>query len=303
MKKSIIAFYKFVDINDPNALKIDLKNFLKETSILGTIILSKEGINGMCSSNEFEIKSFKGFLLKNSLFSDLEIKESFYLKAPFKKMSIKIKDEIVPIGDEEVKPNIKVGKYVEPEKWDEFISNEDVVVIDTRNDFEVELGSFEGSVNPKTKSFREFPVWWEKNKNKYQGKKIAMFCTGGIRCEKSTSYLINHGATEVFHLKGGILNYFEKLEVSEKNKWKGECFVFDQRVSLTPQLMAGSFELCFGCRNPINEKDKKDFSYEPGVSCPKCHKSKSEKKILGLRERQKQTYLKFEREKKKVISL
>jgi Predicted sulfurtransferase len=152
-------------------------------------------------------------------------------------------------------------------------------------------------VNPKTKSFREFPVWWEKNKNKYQGKKIAMFCTGGIRCEKSTSYLINHGTTEVFHLKGGILNYFEKLAVNEKNKWKGECFVFDQRVSVTPQLMAGSFELCFGCRNPINEKDKTDFFYEPGVSCPKCHNTKSEKKILGLRERQKQIYLKFEREK------
>ena len=299
MKKSIIAFYKFVDIKDPNVLKIDLKNFLKETSILGTIVLSKEGINGMCSSDKFEIESFKDFLFKKPLFSDLEIKESFYFEAPFKKMSVKTKDEIVPIGDQEVKPTIKVGKYVEPEKWDEFISNDDVVVIDTRNNFEIELGSFEGSVNPKTKSFREFPLWWRKNKNKFHGKKIAMFCTGGIRCEKSTSYLINNGVKDVFHLKGGILNYFEKQSVNKKNKWKGECFVFDQRVSLTPQLMAGSFELCFGCRNPINEKDKANDFYEPGVSCPKCHNTKPEKKILGLRERQKQIYLKFRREKRK----
>ena len=303
MRKSIIAFYKFVDINDPNLLKSDLNFFLKGTSILGTIILSKEGINGMCSSNEIEIKSFKDFIFKNILFSDIDIKESFYEETPFKKMSIKIKNEIVPIGDEEVKPSIKVGKYVEPEKWDEFISHEDVVLIDTRNDFEVKLGSFYGSVNPETKSFREFPLWWRKNKDKYQGKKIAMFCTGGIRCEKSTSYLINNGVKDVFHLKGGILNYFEKLRLNEKSKWKGECFVFDQRVSLTPELMAGNFELCFGCRNPINEKDKVQECYEPGVTCPNCHDIKSEKKKSGLRERQKQALLNFMRKKKKVMSL
>ena len=303
MRKSVIVFYKFVDINDPYALKMDIENFLKESSILGTIILSKEGINGMCSSNRSEIESFKDFLFKKELFSDLDIKQSYHEKSPFKKMSLKIKSEIVPLGDKEVKPSIKVGKYVEPEKWDEFISSQDVVVIDTRNDFEIKLGSFHGSVNPKTKSFREFPLWWKKNKDKYQGKKIAMFCTGGIRCEKSTSYLINNGTEEVFHLKGGILNYFEKLKVNEKNKWKGECFVFDQRVSLTPELMVGSFGLCFGCRNPISEKDKLAACYEPGVSCPKCQNTKSEKKILALRERQKQALLNFMREKKKVMSL
>ena len=302
MNKTIIAFYKFVEITDLKKVKIDLTNLLENTSTFGTIILSKEGINGMCSSTQPEINLLKDFFRNSTLFKNIDIRESFHKENPFKKLSIKIKKEIVPIGDSKVKPALKVGKYVDPEHWDDFISGNDVIVIDTRNDFEVNLGSFRGSINPQTKCFREFPTWWKNNKDQFEGKKIAMFCTGGIRCEKSTSYLINDGKREVFHLKGGILNYFEKLRSPERSRWQGECFVFDQRVTLTSELNAGKYELCFGCRNPINEADKSHEQYEQGVACPKCYSTKPEKRIMGLRERQKQTLLKFER-KKKAMSL
>jgi UPF0176 protein len=238
-------------------------------------------------------------LNKSSIFKNIDIKKSFYRENPFKKLSIKIKQEIVPMGDPEVRPAVNVGEYIDPADWDNFILDKNTVVIDMRNDFEVKMGSFEDSVNPGTENFRDFPAWWQKNKRSFGGKKIAMFCTGGIRCEKSTSYIIKDGTSEVFHLKGGILNYFEKIVPSEKSKWQGECFVFDQRVSLTNELNSGSFELCFGCRNPITKADKKHRYYEHGVTCPKCHCNKNEKQMLSLRERQKQISLKAERTKKR----
>ena len=288
MTKTILAFYKFLHLKNPQKEKAKLAAFLEENSTVGTIILSNEGINGMCSLDQDKTEKVKSFLKKNFTLTRSDFKENHVSSNVFKKLSVKVKKEIVPLGLPEIDPTALVGTYIEPEEWDSFISKKEVVTIDTRNDFEVKLGTFEGSVNPQTVSFHEFSEWWKDKGKAFKNKKIAMFCTGGIRCEKATSFLKSEGLKNVYHLKGGILNYFDKVGNSETSKWKGDCFVFDQRVTVNRHLEPGNYELCHACRSPLRLTDKNHEHYEKGVSCHKCFGTKTDKKISSLKERKKQ---------------
>ena len=298
MTKTVLAFYKFVNLQNPQEEKEKLTSFLKENSTVGTIILSNEGINGMCSLDKERTEKVKSFLCENFNLTVPDFKENTTGSNVFKKLSIKVKKEIVTLGLPEINPAAIVGTYIEPEEWDAFISERDVVTIDTRNDFEVKLGTFEGSLNPQTISFHEFPKWWKDKRKALKNKKIAMFCTGGIRCEKATSFLKTEGVEEVYHLKGGILNYFDKVGNSPESKWKGDCFVFDQRVTVNTHLEPGDYELCHACRSPLKFNEKNHVHYEKGISCHKCFGTKTDKKISSLRERKKQIELLKDRRSK-----
>ena len=298
MTKTILAFYKFLHLKNPQKEKAKLAAFLEENSTVGTIILSNEGINGMCSLDQDKTEKVKSFLKQNFTLTRSDFKENLVSSNVFKKLSVKVKKEIVTLGVPEIDPTAIVGTYIEPEEWDSFISKKEVITIDTRNDFEVELGTFEGSVNPQTVSFHEFVEWWKDKGKALKNKKIAMFCTGGIRCEKATSFLKSEGLEEVYHLKGGILNYFDKVGNSETSTWKGDCFVFDQRVTVNSHLEQGDFALCHACRSPLALTDKDHEHYEKGISCHKCFGTKTDKKILSLRERKKQIDLLKDRRSK-----
>jgi len=298
MTKTVLAFYKFLRLQNPQIEKERLVSFLEENLAVGTIILSNEGINGMCSLDQDKTEKVKSFLQQNFTLTGSEFKENRVRSNVFKKLSIKVKKEIVTLGLPEIDPTAIVGTYIEPEEWDTFTSEKEVITIDTRNDFEVNLGTFEGSVNPKTKSFHEFSRWWKDKSKTFKNKKIAMFCTGGIRCEKATSFLKAEGVEEVYHLKGGILNYFDKVGNLPTSKWKGDCFVFDQRVTVNTNLEAGEYELCHACRSPLRMIDKNHEHYEKGISCHKCFGTKTDKKISSLRERKKQIDLLKDRRSK-----
>ena len=298
MTKTVLAFYKFLRLQNPQIEKERLVCFLEENLAVGTIILSNEGINGMCSFDQDKTEKVKSFLQQNFTLTGSEFKENRVRSNVFKKLSIKVKKEIVTLGLPEIDPTAIVGTYIEPKEWDTFISEKEVITIDTRNDFEVNLGTFEGSVNPKTKSFHEFSRWWKDKSKTFKNKKIAMFCTGGIRCEKATSFLKAEGVEEVYHLKGGILNYLDKVGKLSTSKWKGDCFVFDQRVTVNTNLEPGEYELCHACRSPLRLIDKNHKHYEKGISCHKCFGTKTTKKILSLRERKKQIELLKDRRSK-----
>ena len=298
MTKTVLAFYKFLRLQNPQIEKERLVSFLEENLAVGTIILSNEGINGMCSLDQDKTEKVKSFLQQNFTLTGSEFKENRVRSNVFKKLSIKVKKEIVTLGLPEIDPTAIVGTYIEPEEWDTFISEKEVITIDTRNDFEVNLGTFEGSVNPKTKSFHEFSRWWKDKSKTFKNKKIAMFCTGGIRCEKATSFLKAEGVEEVYHLRGGILNYLDKVGKLSTSKWKGDCFVFDQRVTVNTNLEPGEYELCHACRSPLRLIDKNHKHYEKGISCHKCFGTKTTKKILSLRERKKQIELLKDRRSK-----
>ena len=298
MKKSILAFYKFVHLPNPHGKKETLVSFLEETSTVGTIILSKEGINGMCSLDVVNVEQVKSFLQRNFSLESSDFKVNLSNSNVFKKLSVRVKKEIVTLGRPDINPAVSVGTYIEPEEWDSFISKKEVVTIDTRNDFEVELGTFKGSVNPKTASFHEFSKWWRDKSKFLKNKKIAMFCTGGIRCEKATSFLKSEGLEDVYHLKGGILNYFDKVGSSDTSRWRGDCFVFDQRVTVNPNLQQGEYELCHAFRGTLCLNDKNHIHYEKGISCHNCFGTKTEKKISSLKERKKQFELTKDRTSK-----
>ena len=288
MKKiKILAFYKFTIFEDLPELRSALLRYCQANSVLGSVLISNEGINGTIAGAEKNIDLVLSFFQKLPGCKHLDYKVSFASEEPFLKLRVRLKKEIVTMGKPEVKPSEAVGHYVSPKDWNRFIKQDDVVIIDTRNDYEVAIGTFNGSVNPKTKKFRDFPDWWAKNAERYKDKIIAMFCTGGIRCEKSTNYLIQNDHKNVFHLKGGILKYLEDIPV-EESEWKGECFVFDQRVSVQHGLVKGSYNLCFACRAPISQADKEFPEYEEGVSCHNCWKQHSLKRKEGFRERQRQ---------------
>ena len=298
MTKTVLAFYKFMNLQNPLEEKEKLTAFLKEHSTVGTIILGNEGINGMCSLDKDKSEKVKSFLCQNFKLTEPEFKENIAVSNVFKKLSVKVKKEIVTLGLPEIDPAASVGTYIEPEEWDSFISEKEVITIDTRNDFEVNLGTFEGSVNPKTISFHQFSRWWKDKSKDLKNKKIAMFCTGGIRCEKATSFLKAEGVKDVYHLKGGILNYFDKVGNLPTSKWKGDCFVFDQRVTVNTYLEPGDYELCHACRSPLRLIDKNHEHYEKGISCHKCFGTKTDKKISSLRERKKQIELLKDRRSK-----
>jgi UPF0176 protein len=287
---TIAALYHFSPISDLPSLQKSLRSKCESLEIKGTLLLAYEGINGTVAGSKSSIDQLLVFLGTLPEFSGLEWKLSQSSDEPFNKLKVRLKKEIVTMGQANVDPRGAVGQYVEAENWNDFINSDDVVVIDTRNDYEVAIGTFEGAINPETKSFRDFPAWWEKNKKRFENQRIAMFCTGGIRCEKSTSYLKGQGVEDVFHLKGGILKYLEKIPENEST-WNGECFVFDGRVSVGHGLEVGPHQMCFGCRRPIMPEDIKKDDFELGVSCHQCFKETSHQDKERFRERQKQIEL------------
>ena len=289
----VSTFYKFIQLNKINEIKELLNGYLKDLNIKGTILLAGEGINGTICGGDKDTLIFFEKITLFSQFKDLEPKYSVCNTNPFLRMKVRLKSEIVNIGNKQVNPEKLIGKYIKPLQWNKIINDKDTMIIDTRNNYEVSIGTFKNSINPKINSFREFPNWVKKNlidKKVSKSKKIAMFCTGGIRCEKSTSYLKKIGYENVFHLEGGILKYLEKVSNLE-SKWLGECFVFDYRVSVQHGLKVGNFEMCFACRMPLSEENKKHRLFEEGKSCHYCYNKTSKSQKLRFKERQKQVLL------------
>jgi UPF0176 protein len=286
----VAALYKFVSLPDYRELQAPLLSFCRLQEIKGTLLLAQEGINGTISGYRQQIDAVLAFLRADSRFADLEHKESYTETPPFERMKVRLKTEIVTLGLPEINPNEKVGIYVEPEAWNDLISNPEVTVIDTRNDYEVTIGTFKGAENPQTQTFRDFPQYVKQHLDSSKQKKVALFCTGGIRCEKASSYLLSQGFEEVYHLKGGILKYLEAVP-PEESLWEGECFVFDERVAVGHGLEIGSHELCFCCGHPISEGDKSSPKYEEGISCSECLDSLTEEKRLRQQEKWKQYQL------------
>ena len=297
----VATLYKFSEIDNPLEIQIPLKKTLKELSIYGTILVGSEGINGTIAAEDKEnlnraliyLRGLKGF-------EDLDIKFSDSKKNPFIRLKIKLKDEIVTIGDKSIDPIKTAGEYVKPEDWNSLLQEDDILLIDTRNDYEYSIGTFRDSINPKTKKFRDFPKWLKEQdftKEDKNNKKVAMFCTGGIRCEKASSLMKNEGFKKVYHLKGGVLKYFESVS-KDKSLWDGECFVFDDRVSVKHDLSIGDYDMCHGCRMPITENDKKTKKYIRGVACPNCFDQTTEEQKSRYKSRQKQMELAKQRNQK-----
>lgn len=287
---TIAALYHFTRFSDPDALRGPLLDLCLAQEVKGSLLLAREGINGTIAGPRAGIDAVLAHIRALPGCSDLEWKEATATDAPFGRMKVRLKKEIVTMGQPDVDPKARVGNYVEPEDWNDLIRSDDVVVIDTRNDYEVAIGTFEGAIDPETSSFREFPAWVEANKDRFHNKRVAMFCTGGIRCEKSTNFLLGQGVEDVYHLKGGILRYLEEVP-EQDSSWQGECFVFDNRVSVGHGLKEGPHELCHGCRRPLLPEDKSRPEYEAGVSCHMCINETSEADKARFRERQKQMQL------------
>ena len=288
----VIAFYKFVSLPDYEELREPLLKVCKENEIKGTILLAPEGINGTIVGLPEGIRNLLAWLQSDDRLADLEHKESYISThdKTFYRMKVRLKKEIVTLGLSDIDPTDKVGTYVEPDKWNELINDPEVILIDTRNDYEVEIGSFKGAIDPHTKSFSEFPEWVRENLDSSQHRKVAMFCTGGIRCEKATSFMLKEGFEEVYHLKGGILKYLEAVN-EEESTWEGECYVFDHRVAVDHSLSPGSYDLCYACRRPLSDEDKDSPDYTYGISCHRCVNEFSEGDRLRFAERARQIEL------------
>ncbi len=287
---TIAALYKFTRFDDPAAFKTPLAKLACAQGVKGSLLIAREGINGTIAGPRAGIDAVLAHIRDLPGCADLEWKESTAQTMPFGKLKVRLKREIVTMHQPDVDPTAAVGHYIEPKDWNDLISADDVVVIDTRNDYEVEIGTFQNAIDPKTASFGEFPAWWEDNKDRFHNKRVAMFCTGGIRCEKSTNYLLSQGVQDVFHLKGGILKYLEEIS-EEDSLWQGECFVFDRRVSVGHGLKPGPYNLCHACRRPLSEADKARPEYEAGVQCHRCKAEYSEADRARFRERQHQILL------------
>jgi UPF0176 protein len=285
----VAALYCFTPFEDPAAIREPLLAICEEARTKGTLLLANEGINGTIAGSDNAIGAVVDHIRSLPGCAGLDVKYSYASEAPFHRMKVRLKREIVTMGEPSVDPRESVGRYVAPEDWNDLISDPDTIVIDTRNDYEVAVGTFEGAVDPETTSFREFPKWFRDNREELlEGKKkVAMFCTGGIRCEKSTSFLRGEGVEDVYHLKGGILKYLETVPETE-SKWHGDCFVFDERVTVKHGLEEGDYHLCRACRRPITDEDMAHEHYVEGVSCPYCYDEKSEAQRARYAERQRQ---------------
>ncbi|MEB8432099.1 rhodanese-related sulfurtransferase [Cocleimonas sp. KMM 6892] len=289
-KYVVCALYHFVILEDFEALRDPLHQVMEDNGVRGTLLLAREGINGTISGTREGIDAVLAWLRNDPRLTKVDTKESYDDEIPFYRTRVKLKKEIVTMGIETIDPKEIVGTYVKPEDWNDLISDPDVILVDTRNDYEVAIGTFKNAVNPDTTVFREFPAYVEENLNPNKHKKVAMFCTGGIRCEKSTAYLKTQGFEEVYHLQGGILKYLEDVP-EENSMWEGECFVFDNRVSVNHQLEKGSYDQCHACRMPITEEDKQHPDFLHGVSCHHCHDQTDEVQKQRYLERQKQIEL------------
>ncbi len=283
----IATLYQFTPFEDPAVIKPVLADICSINGVRGSILLAHEGINGTIAGSPGGIGNVIRGIRRLPGCGCLEWKESWTHRMPFRKLRVRLKKEIVTMGQPDVDPLAAVGKYVEPVNWNDLIRSPDVAVIDTRNRYEIEIGTFDGSINPGTDSFSEFPKWWEANEERFQDRRVAMFCTGGIRCEKATNYLIGRGFGDVYHLKGGILKYLE--EVSEdQSAWRGECYVFDGRVSVKHGVTEGSYSLCHACGRPVAAAGRLHPDYEEGVQCPSCVDEYTPSDRKRFRERQRQ---------------
>ncbi|WP_257280115.1 MULTISPECIES: rhodanese-related sulfurtransferase [unclassified Endozoicomonas] len=286
----VCALYKFVTLDNFKSIKPDLLKVMEDNAVRGTLLLAHEGINGTVAGTQSAIDQLLAWLKSDSRLAELEYKLSYTKAMPFKRTKVKLKKEIVTMGVEGVDPNQVVGTYVDAKSWNDLINDPDVLVVDTRNDYEVQVGTFKNAINPNTETFREFPQYVRDHLNPEQHKKVAMFCTGGIRCEKSTAYLKEQGFEEVFHLKGGILKYLEEVPQQEST-WEGECFVFDDRVTVNHQLEKGQYDQCNACRLPITVQDQLSEHFEQGVSCPHCYDKHTPDQKQRFREREHQIQL------------
>ena len=286
----VAALYHFATLENFRDMQEPVRQRCHELGIRGTLLLAEEGINGTISGTRTGVDDILDYLRADARLAGLDHKESFSDRHPFRRLKVKLKKEIVTLGVPGVDPNKIVGSYVEPEDWNALISDPDVLVIDTRNDYEVAIGTFRNAVDPETRTFREFPDYIRQHFNPEQHKKVAMFCTGGIRCEKASSFMRAEGFPEVYHLKGGILKYLEKVK-PEDSLWEGECFVFDHRVGVTHGLGEGTAEMCFGCGHPVTPEERTQPGYEHGVSCPYCIAALTPEKSARLRERMLQIEL------------
>ena len=290
----VCALYKFVALENHQSIRQPLLDIMQANQVRGTLLLAHEGINGTVSGSRQGIDSLLEWLESQPGLDAIVTKESVTENSPFKRTKVKLKKEIVTMGVEDIDPNRVVGTYVEPKDWNDLINDPDVVLVDTRNEYEYAVGTFENALNPHTETFREFPQYVKDNLNPSKHKKVAMFCTGGIRCEKSTALLKQEGFEEVFHLKGGILKYLEEVP-QEESTWQGECFVFDDRVTVDHNLEKGHYDQCNACRLPITEADKQNEQFVQGVSCPYCFDKTSDEQKSRYLEREKQIQLAKER--------
>ena len=284
---TVSALYHFTRFDDPATLRGPMLSLCEHEGIKGTILIAAEGVNGTVAGPSQGIARLWRHIAALPGCADFVHKESSAQTMPFKRMKVRIKKEIVTMGQPNVDLRAASGHYVDPLDWNALITSPDVAVIDTRNDYEVGIGTFEGAIDPQTKTFREFPEWWAKNKHRFNNKKIAMFCTGGIRCEKSTNFLLGEGLEDVYHLKGGILKYLEHVPQKEST-WEGECFVFDNRVSVGHGLVEGNYDQCYACRRPITQDDKTRSDYIKGMQCHQCIDEYTNEDRARFGERQRQ---------------
>lgn len=290
----VCALYKFVTLEDYQAIQSPLLALMQSKTVRGTLLLAREGINGTIAGDREGIDAVLAFLKSDPRLADVSYKESYTEQLPFLRSRVKLKKEIVTMGVEGIDPKRVVGTYVKPNEWNDLISDPDVVLVDTRNDYEYQIGTFKNALNPETDSFREFPDYVKQQLDPEKHSKVAMFCTGGIRCEKSTAFLKEQGFDEVYHLEGGILKYLEEVP-EEESLWQGECFVFDERVTVNHQLQKGGYDQCNACRMPITPEDKASEYYQHGVSCPHCYDKTTEKQKARFAERERQMQLAIER--------
>ena len=290
MSTVVAALYHFVTLEDYRELREPLLDLCRDAGVKGTLLLAHEGINGTIAGTREGIDRVLAYLTSDPRLAGLEHKESFDETMPFYRMKVKLKREIVTMGVEGIDPNLVVGTYVKPRDWNALVNDPDVLLIDTRNDYEYSIGTFKGAVDPHTTTFRQFPEYVRENLDPARQKKVAMFCTGGIRCEKASAFMLQEGFEEVYHLQGGILKYLEEVP-EQDSTWEGECFVFDNRVAVNHRLEKGQYDQCYGCRMPITEEDKLSDKYRKGVCCPHCHDKLSADQVDRFSERQKQIEL------------
>ncbi|QDZ39700.1 rhodanese-related sulfurtransferase [Euhalothece natronophila Z-M001] len=295
----VVTFYKFIELENLEELRDRALSFCQQQNLKGTILLASEGINATLSGEQENLDNFIHFLKQDQRFADIQPKFSESDNPPFHRMKVKIKPEIVTMGVEEINPKITTGQHIDPETWNKLITDPEVLVIDTRNEYEYKVGTFQNAISPKTDHFREFPEFVEENLDPKQHKKIAMFCTGGIRCEKASAYLKEQGFEEVYQLNGGILNYLDSIS-PEESLWQGECFVFDHRVAVNENLEKGNHEICYGCRHPLSPEDRKSEKYQPGVSCPYCYDQLTKEQRDRFAERWRQEQIARQRQQKHV---
>ncbi len=295
----VLALYQFVDLPDYREMRGPLLRRCQELELLGTLLLAHEGINGTVAGSREGIDGLRAFLARDGRFDALEAKESLTDSPPFLRMKVKLKKEIVTLGVPGLSPATKTGTRVAAKDWNALISDPEVILIDARNQYEMDIGTFHHAVSPETDTFREFPDFIRERLDPARDRKVAMFCTGGIRCEKASAYLLAQGFEQVFQLDGGILRYLEDID-SEQSLWQGECFVFDGRVSVDHNLSPGIHQQCFSCRHPVSPADMASEHYEEGVSCPHCHEQLTERKRQRLRERQRQVKLAEQRQQRHI---